>query len=93
MLLDATHVSSTTSCVCDCECCDIDRNKPFQVVTHKNIESSKGKQQRMFQKKWNDQELRRKMLLIQLHSLPFLMRQGLAVRGHNYEGNLSQLMI
>ena len=35
-----------------------------------------------------DQELRRKMVLIQLHSLRFLMRQGLAVRGHYNEGNL-----
>ena len=41
-----------------------------------------------------DQKERREMLMKQLHSLRFLMRQGLAVRGHSNtdEGNLYQLM-
>ena len=39
-----------------------------------------------------EQENRRKMLLVQLQSLSFFMRQGLAVRGHYNEGNLFQLM-
>lgn len=38
-------------------------------------------------------EKRRKMLVKQLSSLKFLLRQGLAVRGHNEgEGNLMQLL-
>ena len=41
-----------------------------------------------------DQESRRKMLLKQLGSLKYLLRQGLAIRGHsnNKEGNLDQLL-
>ena len=39
-----------------------------------------------------EQENRRKMLLVQLQSLRFLMCQGLVVRGHYNEGNLFQLM-
>lgn len=41
-----------------------------------------------------DQKERREMLMKQLHSLRFLMCQGLAVRGHSNtdEGNLYQLM-
>ena len=41
-----------------------------------------------------DQKERREMLMKQLHSLRFLMRQGLAVRGHSNtdEGNLYRLM-
>ena len=41
-----------------------------------------------------DQESRRKMLLKQLSSLKYLLRQGLAIRGHsnNKEGNLDQLL-
>ena len=41
-----------------------------------------------------DQKERREMLMKQLHSLCFLMHQGLAVRGHSNtdEGNLYQLM-
>ena len=39
------------------------------------------------------QEIRRSMLLKQLSCLKFLLRQGLAIRGHlNMEGNLYQLM-
>ena len=41
----------------------------------------------------HDQVERRKMFLIQLSSLRYLLRQGLAIRGHEEEeGNLSQLM-
>ena len=41
-----------------------------------------------------DQEERREMLLIQLHSLCLLLHQGLAIRGHSGtdEGNRYQLM-
>lgn len=39
-----------------------------------------------------DQENRRRMLLVQIQCLCFLLRQGLAIRGHNDEGNLFQLM-
>ena len=39
-----------------------------------------------------DQKVKREMLLVQLHCVRFLMRQGLAVRGHNDQGNLYQLM-
>ena len=41
------------------------------------------------------QEMRRNALLQQLSCLRFLLRQGLAVRGHNHdqEGNLKQLLI
>ena len=39
-----------------------------------------------------DQQVRRNMLMMQLHSLRFLMRQRLPVRGHSGEGNLHQLM-
>ena len=40
-----------------------------------------------------DQEMRRKMLLKQLSSLKYLLRQGLAIRGHDdKEGNLIQLL-
>lgn len=37
-----------------------------------------------------DQKVKREMLLVQLHCVHFLMRQGLAVRGHNDQGNLYQ---
>ena len=41
-----------------------------------------------------DQKIRRKMLLITLSSLKFLVRQGLAIRGHEeMEGNLMQLLL
>ena len=41
-----------------------------------------------------DQEERRQALLKQLHCLRFLLRQGLAIRGHEEtEGNLYQLLI
>ena len=41
------------------------------------------------------QEMRRNALLQQLSCLRFLLRQGLAIRGHNHdqEGNLKQLLI
>ena len=40
------------------------------------------------------QQLHRKLLMIQLSSLRFLLRQGLAIRGHNeIEGNLFQLIL
>ena len=41
-----------------------------------------------------DQETRRNMLLKQLKYLRYLLRQGLAIRGHNdnEEGNLDQLL-
>ena len=40
------------------------------------------------------QQLRRMMLLRQLTSLKFLLRQGLAIRGHtDVQGNLYQLML
>ena len=40
-----------------------------------------------------DQERRRSMFLKQLSSLQFLLRQGLAIRGHtDEESNLSQLL-
>lgn len=39
-----------------------------------------------------DQKVKREMLLVQLHCVHFLMRQGLAVRGHNDQGNLYQFM-
>ena len=40
-----------------------------------------------------DKEQRRKMLLLQISSLRYLARQGLAVRGHkDEEGNLFQLL-
>ena len=38
------------------------------------------------------QEVNRRMLLIQLRNLRFLMRQGLSFRGQGEEGNLHQLM-
>lgn len=43
----------------------------------------------------HSQEMRRNALLRQLSCLRFLLRQGLAVRGHNndQEGNLKQLLI
>jgi hypothetical protein len=37
-----------------------------------------------------DQETRRQLFMHQLDSLRFLLRQGLAVRGHGEEGNLFQ---
>ena len=41
-----------------------------------------------------DQEDRRQALLKQLHCLKFLLRQGLAIRGHDEtEGNLQQLLM
>ena len=42
-----------------------------------------------------DQETRRKMLFKQLEFLKYLLRQGLAIRGHsnNDEGNLDQLLL
>ena len=41
-----------------------------------------------------DQKIRREMLLITLSSLKFLLRQGLAIRGHEeMEGNLMQLLL
>ena len=40
------------------------------------------------------QHLHRKMLMIQLSSLRYLLRQGLAIRGHDeIEGNLFQLLL
>ena len=40
------------------------------------------------------QQLHRKMLMIQLSSLRFLLRQGLAIRGHDeIDGNLFQLLL
>jgi len=40
-----------------------------------------------------DQKLHREMLLKQLSSLKYLLRQGLAIRGHEaMEGNLLQLL-
>ena len=41
------------------------------------------------------QQVRRDALLQQLSCLRFLLRQGLAVRGHNHdqEGNLRQLLV
>ena len=40
-----------------------------------------------------EQEMRRQMLLKQLSSLKYLLRQGLAIRGHDdHEGNLIQLL-
>lgn len=40
-----------------------------------------------------DQQMHRKMLMIQLSSLRHLLRQGLAIRGHDQEeGNLMQLL-
>ena len=39
-----------------------------------------------------EQESRRKMLLVSLQSLRFLMHQRLAVGGHYNKGNLFQLM-
>ena len=40
------------------------------------------------------QELNRKLLLKQLSSLRYLLRQGLAIRGHtDYDGNLVQLLM
>ena len=40
-----------------------------------------------------NQRIHRQMLIKQLSSLKFLLRQGLAVRGHEeMEGNLLQLM-
>ena len=43
----------------------------------------------------SSQEMRRNALLQQLSCLRFLLRQGLAIRGHNHdqEGNLKQLLI
>ena len=41
-----------------------------------------------------DQEDRRQALLKQLHCLKFLLRQGLAIHGHDEtEGNLQQLLM
>ena len=41
-----------------------------------------------------DQQVRRQMLMVTLASLRFLLRQGLAVRGHNeLESNLVQLLL
>lgn len=41
-----------------------------------------------------DQAIKRNMLLITLSSLKFLLRQGLAIRGHEkIEGNLMQLLL
>ena len=40
-----------------------------------------------------DQKVRQQMLLMQLSSLKYLLRQGLAIRGHvDIEGNLIQLL-
>ena len=40
------------------------------------------------------QELNRKLLLKQLSSLRYLLRQGLAIRGHaDYDGNLVLLLM
>ena len=40
------------------------------------------------------QDLHRRMLMIQLSSLRFLLRQGLAIRGHDeIEGNLFQFLL
>ena len=41
----------------------------------------------------NQQKQRRKMLLMQVQSIKFLLRQGVALRGHvEAEGNLIQLL-
>ena len=41
-----------------------------------------------------DQKLHRQMLLTQLSTLRYLLRQGMAVRGHHEEeGNLAQLLL
>lgn len=41
-----------------------------------------------------DQQVRRQMLMVTLSSLRFLLRQGLAVRGHtDLESNLIQLLL
>ena len=41
-----------------------------------------------------DQQVRRQMLMVSFASLRFLLRQGLAVRGHNdLESNLLQLLL
>lgn len=47
---------------------------------------------RLSQQKSNEQKKHRELLMKQLSSLQYLMRQGLAVRGHNEEGNLTQLL-
>lgn len=41
-----------------------------------------------------DQQVHRRMLAIQLSSLRYLLRQGIAIRGHEQiEGNLMQLLL
>ena len=39
-----------------------------------------------------EQKVHQQMLLKQISSLKYLLRQGLAVRGHDLEGNLLQLL-
>lgn len=68
------------------------RSMPSQIV----IESLQkpGIDAQLDEQLKQDQQLHRRMLLLQLSSLRYLLHQGLAIRGHEQiEGNLMQLLL